>query len=122
MSLKHHAFRIYVDPSLLESSVAFYERLQEMKCERRITFADLGIEVAVVGAFMLLAGTHEALAPFRSIWAVLIVDSLDTTLDWIRTQGATVLHEPQQAAGGRHATVRHADGLVAEYYEPAAIA
>lgn len=91
-----------------------------MKCERRIPFADLGIEVAVVGAFILLAGTNEALAPFRSASAVLIVDSLDATLDWIRRQGATVLHEPQQAAGGRNATVRHADGLVAEYYEPAA--
>lgn len=119
VSLKHHAFRIYIEPSLLEPSIAFYEKLQEVTCERRIAFAELGVEVAVVGAFILLAGTNEALAPIRSATAVLIVDSLDETLDWVRTQGATVLHEPQHAAGGRHATVRHADGLVAEYYEPA---
>jgi len=108
-----------MDPSALESSVAFYETLQGIACEKRIELTDLGIQVAVVGAFILLAGSSEALAPFRSATAVLTIDALDDTIHWAQAQGAELLHGPQQAPGGRHATVRHADGLVAEYFEPA---
>lgn len=119
MRLTHHAFRIYIEPSMLESSIAFYEGLQGTTCEQRISFAERGIEVAVVGAFVLLAGTSEALAPIRFATAVLFVDSLDESLDWVRMHGAAVLHGPQSTHGGRNATVRHPDGLTAEYYEPA---
>lgn len=117
MHLLHHAFRLYIEPSELEATVAFYEQLQDKKCERRLSFAERGIEVAVVGAFVLLAGSEAALAPVRTSTALLMVDSLDETLDWLRTQGSTVIHEPQQAPEGRNATVRHRDGLVVEYYQ-----
>lgn len=120
MKLLHHAFRLYVEPDSLEASVAFYEQLQGLPCERRIPFPALGIDVAVCGAFIVLAGTCEALQPFRSAGALLVVDDLDATIAWARDRGAEVLHGPQDASGGRNATVRNPDGLVAEYYQPAA--
>lgn len=120
MKLIHHAFRLYVDSTRLDATVAFYEQLQETTCERRIPFPDLGIEVAVVGAFIVLGGTSAALEPFRAATALLVVDDLDATLEWAFELGAELLHGPQDAPGGRNATVRNPDGLVAEYYQPIA--
>lgn len=119
MRLLHHAFRLYVAANQLESTVAFYETLQGIDCERRLSFPELGIEVALVGAFILLAGTDAALKPVRAAQALLVVDSLDDALGEMGAHGATVLHGPQDAPGGRNATVLHPDGLVAEYYESA---
>ena len=59
--------RLYVARDQLESSVAFYEAIQDVRCERRLSFEPMGIEVAVVGSFILLAGSDEALAPVRHI-------------------------------------------------------
>lgn len=120
MKFVHHAFRLYVDRARLDATVDFYEQLQGITCERRIPFADLGIEVAVVGAFVVLGGSDEALEPFRSATALLVVDDLDETLGWALARGAELLHGPQDAPGGRNATVRNPDGLVAEYYQPTA--
>jgi predicted enzyme related to lactoylglutathione lyase len=117
MPLKHHAFRVYVDLSAFDSTVAFYEQLQATTCERRISIAGVRIEVAVVGAFIVLGGSADDLAPFRPASALLVLDSLDATLAWACDQGAEVLHGPQDAPGGRNAMVRHPDGLIAEYYE-----
>jgi predicted enzyme related to lactoylglutathione lyase len=118
MKLLHHAFRLYVDPAIFDRTIAFYETLQGISCERRIPFPHLGIDVAVVGAFIVLAGTEEALSGFREAGSLLVVDDLDATLHWAMAAGATVLHGPQDAPGGRNATVRNPDGLVAEYYQP----
>jgi predicted enzyme related to lactoylglutathione lyase len=120
MKLIHHAFRLHVDRTRLEATVAFYEQLQGITCERRIPMAELGIEVAVVGAFIVLGGSEAALEPFRSARALLVVDELDEALEWAVAQGAELLHGAQDAPGGRNATVRHSDGLVAEYYQPTA--
>jgi len=118
MRLLHNAFRLYIDPSQLEKTIAFYEELQDKPCERRISFADRGIKVAVVGAFILLAGSEEVLAPLRETRALIVVDSLDETIAWLKKKDAVLLHEPHDAAGGRNVTARNPDGLVAEYFEP----
>lgn len=121
MKFIHHAFRLYVDREHLDATVAFYEQLQGIKSERRISLTELGIEVEVVGAFIVLGGSDEALEPFRSATALLVVEDLDETLEWALARGAELLHGPQDAPGGRNATVRNPDGLVAEYYQPTAM-
>ncbi|AUT65812.1 VOC family protein [Paraburkholderia terrae] len=110
--------RLYVARDQLESSVAFYEAIQDVRCERRLSFEPMGIEVAVVGSFILLAGSDEALAPVRHIQAALIVDALDVYAQRLRELGATFLSETHENAVGRNMTVRHPDGLVVEYFEP----
>ncbi|HWL88235.1 MAG TPA: hypothetical protein VNO21_20670 [Polyangiaceae bacterium] len=122
MRILNQALRLYVDPSQLENTVTFYEELQGKPCERRISFAEMGIEVAVVGSFILLAGSEQALAPIRDSKAVLFVDPLDEVVPWLLGKGAVILHEPREAVGGRNVTARHPDGLVAEYFEPAKLA
>ena len=117
MQILHQAFRLYVASDQLERTVTFYEKLQGKSCERRLSFPEMGIEVAVVGGFILLAGSEQALAPIRDAQAVLTVDSLDEAMLRIQEQGAVILHGPHDAPGGRNLTARHPDGLVVEYYQ-----
>jgi hypothetical protein len=93
--------------------------LQELKCERRLSFAHLGIEIAVVGAFIILSGSDEALAPVRHVEAALIVDSLDACASRLRSLGVEVPDTFHCMSVGRNMAVRHADGLVVEYFEAA---
>ncbi|PCE24006.1 glyoxalase [Paraburkholderia acidicola] len=117
MRILHQALRLYVKPEELERTVAFYEAIQAQPCERRIRLDSIGIEVAVVGGVIVLAGSAEALAAVREPQAAFIVDSLDEFVSQLRALGAAILHEPRAAPGGRNVTARHPDGLVVEYYQ-----
>ncbi|SMG23044.1 glyoxalase [Paraburkholderia susongensis] len=119
MKILRTLYRRYVAPAQLDSTIAFYEALQRLRCERRLSFPEMGIEVAVIGAFIVLAGTDEALAPVRHIEAALIVDSLDDFAGPLRSLGASVPSEFHQTPVGRNMTVQHPDGFVAEYFEAA---
>jgi hypothetical protein len=67
----------------------------------------------------VLAGSDEALAPVRHVEATLAVDSLDEFASLLRGSGADVPDTFHCTPVGRNMTVRHADGLVVEYFEPA---
>jgi hypothetical protein len=113
------SFRLYVSEDAFDATVEFYEALLTISCERRLSFPEIKIEVAVIGAFIVVSGSEEALRPFRHVQAALIVDSLDACAEKLRKLGATsdgVIHEN---AAGRNMTFRHPDGLFAEYFEPA---
>ncbi|MFP6557888.1 VOC family protein [Paraburkholderia sp. B3] len=106
----------------LDAMVTFYEAIQSTRCRRRIAMPQAGVHVAVVGSFVLLAGDDATLEPLRPVQAVLTVDSLDDIASVLEAQGAEIvkgIHE--SAAGGRNLLARHPDGLVTEYYEPAAV-
>ncbi|QGY32450.1 VOC family protein [Pantoea cypripedii] len=118
MRLVHHAFRLYLPAEALPGTIAFYETLQGTSCDKLLSFPERGIDVAIVGAFILLAGSESALEEIREPQALLVVDDLDAVLDWLSAQGATLLHGPLKAPGGRNATLAHPDGLIAEYYQP----
>jgi hypothetical protein len=111
-------YRRYVGSAQFESTIAFYENLQTMKTERRLSFPERGIEVAVIGAFIVLAGTDDALAPVRHVDATLIVDSLDEFARQLHSLGAHVPTEFHTTQTGRNMTVSHPDGFVVEYFEP----
>lgn len=119
MKILNSRFRHYVATEHLDETIAFYERLQSVECERRLSFPDAGVDVAVVGSFILLAGSDDALAQLRHVQAAFIVDSVDEFSKWLNEQGLEVgaLHESH---AGRNITVRHKDGFVAEYFEPRA--
>jgi len=58
--------RVFVGPGELESSVRFYEDLQGVAADGGFPFPEAGLRLAMVGAFLLIEGTPEALAPFTS--------------------------------------------------------
>ncbi|VBB16683.1 glyoxalase [Burkholderia stabilis] len=118
MQILKTLYRRHVAADQLDATVGCYEVLQRMQCERRLSFPERGIEVAVIGAFIVLAGSDDALASVRHVEAALIVDALDDFVEPLRVLGASVPDECHRTPAGRNMIVRHPDGFVAEYFEP----
>lgn len=76
-----------------------------------------GLELAAVGSVLVVAGDKEALAPYRSTQATLIVDDLDECQLLLSRAGAQVLRGPQQVPTGRNLTARLPGGIQIEYVE-----
>lgn len=117
MRILKKSFRRHVESSCLEETVTFYERLEGVTCERRIRIEQAGIDIALVGDFIILAGPEAVISQLRGVQATFTVDSLDEFVAALPAQGAELMSPPKSSAAGRNATVRHPDGLVVEYYE-----
>ena len=76
-----------------------------------------GLTAAKVGRFLILGGPEESLARARQVSAIFYLDGLDDFAVWLRANDGEILHGPREVTGGRNLTVRHPDGLVAEYFE-----
>ncbi|MFF7972523.1 VOC family protein [Streptomyces sp. NPDC007905] len=85
--------------------------------DTRTRFAHAGVEVAVMGGSLLVAGSEEALAPFRSVQSTVLVDDLDGLREIVAEHGGEIIDGPNQVPTGRNATVRHPGGIVLEYVE-----
>ncbi|QMU67537.1 VOC family protein [Streptacidiphilus sp. P02-A3a] len=85
--------------------------------EPGLRFPYSGVEVASIGGFLVVAGTEEALAPFRRVQSTVLVDDLDGVQDLLGAHGGEVLSGPNQVPTGRNITVRHPGGVVIEYVE-----
>ncbi|MEV7596304.1 hypothetical protein AB0O91_02835 [Kitasatospora sp. NPDC089797] len=105
--------RVYVDE--LDAALP---TLRELTGEREgLRFPHAGVEVARIGGLLVVAGTEEALAPFRQVQGTLLVDDLDGLGELLRTLGGELLNGPNQVPTGRNATARHPGGAVFEYVE-----
>jgi predicted enzyme related to lactoylglutathione lyase len=101
----------------LSRALPFYEGLLGQKAGLRFSMPGAGLELAQVRELLLIAGTEEALRPFRDTAATLLVDDLEAFRSKLLAEGATVLRGPQDVPTGRNMTVRHADGSSFEYVE-----
>ncbi len=68
--------RVFVEPGGLDASIAFYERLQDREADARFSFPAKNLQLAMVGAFLLIEGGEEDLRPFRSTVGTLLVDDV----------------------------------------------
>ncbi len=107
--------RLYVND--LNSALEFYEELSGTPTARRIEIPQIGLELAQIGDILLIAGTDEALQPFRSTQATFLVDSLDEFRAYLEEKGAEIIRGPDKVPTGMNMTVRHPDGSVIEYVE-----
>jgi GNAT superfamily N-acetyltransferase len=107
--------RLYVED--LEKALSLQEQLQQTKAAMRFTFPGTGVEMGQVGNVLLIAGSAQALLPFREIQATFLVDSLDECRAYLEENGSIILQGPKDVAAGRSMTVRHPDGSVIEYVE-----
>jgi len=101
----------------LDNTLRFYERLTGTKAALRFAMPAVGLELASVGDILIIAGTDDALLPFRSTNATFLVDSLDDYYHFLVGNGGTILRHPQPVPTGVNMTVRHPDGSVIEYVE-----
>jgi|GEM_PF-3743098 hypothetical protein len=66
--------RIHLEPSKLDETIKFYEKLLKSKCELR--FHHKGLELANIGSILLIAGSKEVTSHFKKTKITLLVDSL----------------------------------------------
>lgn len=72
--------RVYLEPGSIDAAIAFYEDLQGVAHDMRFDFPEKRLTLAAVGAFLLLEGSDEALAPFRSTTGTLLVDDIEAPI------------------------------------------
>ncbi|MDX6314704.1 MAG: hypothetical protein QOF44_4168 [Streptomyces sp.] len=108
--------RLYVDD--LDRALPALRTLTGQEIRRRFSYS--GVEVAGIGGFLLVAGSDEALAPFRNVQSTVLVDSLDGLQALLTAHGGEFLSGPKQVPTGRNAIVRHPGGVVFEYVEHSA--
>ncbi|KKG17930.1 glyoxalase [Methanosarcina sp. 2.H.T.1A.6] len=107
--------RLYIPD--LNPALEFYEELLGTPATMRFKIPQIGLELAQVGDILLIAGSDEALKPFRSTQATFLVDSLDDSRAYLEEKGAEIIRGPVKVPTGRNMTVRHPDGAVVEYVE-----
>ncbi|WEO99052.1 glyoxalase/bleomycin resistance/dioxygenase family protein [Streptomyces sp. FXJ1.172] len=105
--------RLYVD-DLDEALPALRELTGE---DVRTRFSHGAVDVASIGGFLLVAGSEQALAPFRRVQSTVLVDDLDGLHTFVTAHGGEILDGPREVPTGRNATVRHPGGVVLEYVE-----
>ncbi len=76
-----------------------------------------GLQLALVGDVLLLAGTAEQLDPFRATDVTVVVDDLDAAAAEAQRAGAVTTREPADQATGRNVTVAFPAGPVVEFVE-----
>ena len=107
--------RLYVAD--LNPALDFYEELLETPVAMRFEIPQTGVELAQISTILLIAGSEEALKPFRNTQATFLVDSLDKFKTFLEENGAEIIRGPSKVPTGRNMTVRHSDGSVIEYVE-----
>ncbi|MEU9125317.1 hypothetical protein AB0C96_36725 [Streptomyces sp. NPDC048506] len=105
--------RVYVDD--LDVALPTFVELTGEQPRLRFTYRDLNL--ASVGGYLLLAGSDEALAPYRGTHATAIVESLDQVLRITEQHGGEILDGPNEVPTGRNLTVKHPGGATIEYVQ-----
>jgi predicted enzyme related to lactoylglutathione lyase len=111
--------RVFVSPEHLEDTISFYERLFGKKARLRFSYPEAELELAGVGSMLLIAGSEEALRPFRNTKATFMVDSVKEAWRELQGLGATILEEPKQVPTWWNMRVEHPDGMIVEYVQHA---
>jgi hypothetical protein len=70
MRILEHVFRVYWLPADLDRTVAFYEGVQNVGCERRVEIRETGVVAARVGRVLVLSASAERLAPVSHVQAI----------------------------------------------------
>lgn len=107
--------RVYLEPGSIDAAIAFYEDLQGVAHDMRFDFPEKRLTLAAVGAFLLLEGSDEALAPFRSTTGTLLVDDIEPYHRRLLAAGAQIIFGPARAPTGACFNALLPDGTVVEF-------
>ncbi|MDD9146967.1 MULTISPECIES: VOC family protein [unclassified Sporolactobacillus] len=115
MKIKKTYFRMYVND--LDKVLPYYEKLFGTHPDLRFKYPEMHLELASIGDFLFVAGKSEDLKPFSMTKLTFMVDSLDDFLIYFEHNNVAIIREPRIVPTGKNVTVRHPDGLIAEYVE-----
>lgn len=111
--------RVFVDPSALENTIAFYRIL--LSGEVSLRFADPGNELELVAisspklSVLIIAGCPDKRAPFELTRLTIKVDRLESAIEILTS--AVQLEQIQHTPVGRKMRFQHADGMIVEYVD-----
>jgi hypothetical protein len=106
--------RAYV--SNIEQGIALFRRHPTERPRLRFSHAS-GLELALVGDVLILAGPQDVIDGFRSTQVTVIVDDLDQAIEDARRLGGDLLRPPAPQQTGTNATVSFPFGAVVEYVQ-----
>ena len=115
MKIKQTLNRFYVHD--IEKSIEFYEKVLNEKCNLRFKYSQVNLELAQIGNILILAGSDEALKPFKYTQATFLVDSIIEFKEFLLNNGATIIRDLKEVPTGMNMTVKHFDGTIVEYVE-----
>lgn len=111
--------RVFIERDAMEETITFYEDLYQTTCTDRRFYDNLNLELARVDRAVIIAGSEESRRLFESARATILVDSIQEASIELQKRGAVCLTEPKRTPGSWIMLVKHPDGLIAEYVEPA---
>jgi hypothetical protein len=94
MKARRALTRISLEPGHLDAAIGFYERLFGEPRRLRFEYPAVGLELAEVGAVLLLSGTAEALRRYRPTLMTIMVDSLAEWQHALAALGAGIVEPP----------------------------
>lgn len=107
--------RFYVED--IERVINAYKSLLRAKTCLRFEYKEIGLELALIGTILIIAGSEEALKPYRETKATFIVSSIDGFKKILLENGSVIIRDIKQVPTGKNMTVRHPDGIIIEYVE-----
>lgn len=115
MKIQKTYFRMYVNDS--DKVLPYYEKLFGVHPDLRFNYPEMHLELASIADFLFIAGKSDDLEPFSKTKVTFTVDSLDDFLIYFKQNNFEIIREPRIVPTGKNVTVRHPDGLIAEYVE-----
>jgi hypothetical protein len=106
--------RVYV--SDIDEGIAIFQRFPGEQPRLRFSHSS-GLELALVGEVLILAGPAQVLDAFRATQVTVIVDDLDAALHRAQGHEGRLLRGPAAQPTGRNATVSYRSGAIVEYVE-----
>lgn len=107
--------RFYV--SEINEAIQLYESLFDTKCSLRFYYEETGLELAQIGNVLLLAGSEEALKPYRETKATFIVNTLEGFKEYLLVNGSKIIRDIKIVPTGKNMTLKHPDGTIIEYVQ-----
>lgn len=101
----------------LDDSLKPLKLLVGREPDLRIPLPDIGVELVAIGDFFLIAGSADAIAPFRNILGPVIVDDLDATQTQLEQSGTEIMASSRDVSTGRLVFSRDPGGIIIEWLE-----
>jgi len=101
----------------LDDSLTPLKTLVGRDPDLRIPLPDIGVELVAIGDFFIIAGSTDAIAPFRNVLGPVIVDDLEETQALLEQSGAEIIAPISNISTGRLLFSRNPDGVVIEWLE-----
>jgi predicted enzyme related to lactoylglutathione lyase len=110
--LKTYA-RLYGDS--LDKALPLLAEVTGATLDLRLSLGE--VEMAVIGDFLVFAGSPQAVAPLQAVTATVVVNDINDVGAVLAAYGAQVIAGPADGPTGRWFYARHADGAQVEYIQ-----